>query len=81
MDKMIGIIAGAGESPLYALKKAQEKGKTIISTKCLAGGRIKTEDALNFTYKKMCVDACMIGVGSEDEIREDLSVTERILRS
>ncbi|MDQ1281526.1 MAG: hypothetical protein QG670_2791 [Thermoproteota archaeon] len=55
-----------------AEKAIKDSKKPIIAIKTLAGGRIKPRDAFKYVYKKMKVDACMVGIASEEEADEDL---------
>ena len=55
-----------------ALKAIRSAKKPIIAIKPLAGGRIPPNIALEFVYKDLMIDACMIGVASESEVDEDI---------
>lgn len=55
-----------------AAKAIRDAKKPLIAIKPLAGGRIKPRDAFKYVFKKMKVDACMVGVSSEEEADEDL---------
>jgi len=46
-------------------------GSHHLGVKPLAGGRIKPQEALSYVYKEIKADACMIGVSSVDEAKED----------
>lgn len=54
--------------------------RPVIAIKPLAGGRIKSREALEYVYKEMEIDFCMIGVGSEREAEEDFSIAHKILK-
>ena len=62
-----------------ALKAIKAAEKPKIAIKPLAGGRIPPKAALRFVYGEVGVEACMIGVASEEEVEEDLSTALRIL--
>ncbi|MFQ5711491.1 MAG: hypothetical protein ACE5GD_06885 [Candidatus Geothermarchaeales archaeon] len=57
------------EMAVEAIKGA---GKPVIAIKPLAGGRIPPSEALEYVYRDVGVDACMIGVASQTELDEDL---------
>jgi len=63
-----------------ALKAIRTAGKPIIAIKPLAGGRIQPKDALEYVYKEVEINFCMIGVGSETEAEEDFSTALEILK-
>ncbi|MBS7622116.1 hypothetical protein KEJ39_00355 [Candidatus Bathyarchaeota archaeon] len=58
----------------------RKSGKPVIAIKPFAGGRIHPQQALEYVYRDLALPACMIGVGSEDELRQDLSAALNILR-
>jgi hypothetical protein len=60
------------------IEKARKARKLIIGIKPFAGGRIQPEEALNYVYKKIKVDSCMIGVCSEREAEEDLQIARNL---
>ncbi len=62
-----------------ALEAIRGVKKPIIAIKPLAGGRIAPREALKWIIKKTKIAACMIGVGSEIEADEDLSIALEIL--
>jgi hypothetical protein len=47
--------------------------KPVIAIKPFAGGRINPADAFEYVYDKLEIKSCMIGVGSEKELDEDVS--------
>jgi len=59
---------------------ARRRGDLVIAIKPLAGGRIKPKDALTYVFKKVKVDACMIGVASTKEAEEDFEAAKGIFR-
>jgi hypothetical protein len=64
-----------------AIKRIRKGGKLIVGTKPFAGGRIKPEEALNYVYKKVKVDSCMMGVGSVKEAEEDFQLARNIIKT
>ncbi len=62
-----------------ALKAIRESSRPTIAIKPLAGGRINITDALEYVYEDSRIDACMIGVASEAEAEEDLTVALKLL--
>ena len=54
-------------------------GKMIIATKPLAGGRIKPEEAFSYVFQSVGVDACMVGVASTKEAKEDFETAKKVL--
>jgi len=64
------------ETALEAIKRSR---RPIIAIKPLAGGRIGPKDALTYVYKELGIGFCMIGMGSEAEAEEDLSIAREIL--
>jgi len=64
-----------------AVRKARKQGKLIVGIKPLAGGRIKPQEALSYVYKEIKADACMIGVSSVDEAKEDFETAQKLLTS
>ena len=63
-----------------ALKAIKGSSKPVIAIKTMAGGRIPPAEALDFVFNEVGVDACMIGVGSLEELEEDFSIAKRILK-
>jgi len=63
-----------------ALVALRGSGRPIIAIKPLAGGRIGPREALEYVYRELGMDFCMIGVGSESEAVEDFAVASEILR-
>jgi len=61
------------------VKRTGKDGKLIVAIKPFAGGRIEPKEALNYVYKKLKVDSCMIGVGSVEEAEEDFQDAKEIL--
>ncbi len=64
-----------------SIKDAKKQGKLVVAIKPFAGGRIPPEEALTYVFKKVEVDACMVGVGSVDEAKNDFQVAEKVLAS
>jgi len=62
-----------------ALKEIMKTNKSVIAIKPLAGGRIPPKEALKYVYKEQRADACMIGVGSEKELDEDIQAAKSAL--
>ena len=60
------------------IRKARKAGKLIIGIKPLAGGRIQPKEALNYVYRKIKSDSCMIGVCSEKEAEEDFQIARSL---
>ncbi|MEM3407569.1 MAG: hypothetical protein QW806_02350 [Nitrososphaerota archaeon] len=56
--------------------KIRENGKIVIAIKPFAGGRIEPKEALDYVYKRMKADSCMIGVGSVKEAEEDFKIAK-----
>jgi len=67
-------------TPNTALQAIRSSQKPIIAIKPLAGGRIPPRHALEYVYKELGIDSCMIGVGSESEAEEDFSTALEILK-
>ncbi len=63
-----------------SIKNAQKEEKIIVGVKPFAGGRIKPREALEYVYKEIGVDMCMVGAGSIEELEEDLEVAKTIFR-
>jgi hypothetical protein len=61
-----------------AVTVTQKEGKLIIGIKPFAGGRISPREALEYVYKEMKVDSCMLGVGSVEEAEEDLNIAKQV---
>jgi hypothetical protein len=57
------------ESAIKAIKGTK---KPIIAIKPLAGSRIRPMEAFRYIYREQKINACMVGVGSESELDEDL---------
>ena len=53
--------------------------KPVIAIKPFAGGRISPTNAFEYIYHKLEIKSCMIGVGSEEELDEDVSSAVEIL--
>jgi len=53
--------------------------KPVIAIKPFAGGRIRPKDAFGYVYDKLEIKSCMIGVGSEKELDDDVSSAVEIL--
>jgi hypothetical protein len=62
-----------------ALRRARKMGRSIVAIKPFAGGRIRPKEALNYVYKKLKADSCMMGVGSVEEAEEDFRAARGIL--
>lgn len=58
----------------------RKSSKPVIAIKPFAGGRIHPQQALEYVYRDLSLPTCMIGVGSEDELHQDLSAALSILR-
>lgn len=67
-------------SQAAALTAIRRTEKPIIAIKPLAGGRIRPADAFNYVYNDQKIEACMVGVGSEQELDEDLHAVQQVLR-
>lgn len=63
-----------------ALEAMRGSRRSIIAIKPLAGGRIEPREALEYVYRDRGMGSCMIGVGSESEAVEDLTIASEILR-
>jgi len=63
-----------------ALEAMRGSRRSIIAIKPLAGGRIGPREALEYVYRDLGMDFCMIGVGSESEAVEDFTIASEILR-
>jgi len=57
-----------------ALEAIRSTKKPVIAIKPLAGGRIPPRTALEFLYKDLRIDVCMIGLASESEVDEDIPI-------
>lgn len=57
-----------------------KESRIIIAIKPFAGGRIEPKEALEYVYKKVKVDSCMIGVGSIKEAEENFKIAKNILK-
>ena len=64
-----------------AAERARTGGKLIAGIKPFAGGRIEPKEALEYVYKELKADSCMIGVGSVEEAEEDFRVARDVLAS
>ncbi|WP_455278604.1 hypothetical protein [[Eubacterium] cellulosolvens] len=53
--------------------------KPVIAIKPFAGGRIRPKDAFEYLYGKLMIKSCMIGVGSEKELDDDVLSALEIL--
>jgi len=62
------------------LRNATKGGKLIVATKPFAGGRIEPKKALNYVYKEVKADSCMMGVGSVEEAKEDFRIAKNVLK-
>ncbi|MBS7610077.1 hypothetical protein KEJ36_03720 [Candidatus Bathyarchaeota archaeon] len=62
-----------------ALKAIKASSKPIVAIKPLAGGRIRPGEAFSYVFKDVGVDACMIGVASEEELDEDLEAALKFI--
>ncbi len=62
-----------------ALRAIGDAGRPVVAIKPLAGGRIPPRPALEWVYRDVGVEACMVGVGSEEEAEEDLSAALAVL--
>ncbi|HIE18746.1 TPA: hypothetical protein EYP75_03370 [Candidatus Bathyarchaeota archaeon] len=62
-----------------AIRKSRSRGNLIIAIKPFAGGRIKPREALTYVFRKVKVDASMMGVASVKEAEEDFEAAREIL--
>lgn len=62
-----------------ALRGVKATSKAIIAIKIMAGGRIPPRSAFQYVFKEVGVEACMIGVGSEEELDEDVREALKVL--
>lgn len=67
-------------NPRLALKSIKDCNKPVIAIKPLAGGRIPPKNALNYIYRDLKIESCMIGIGSETEAEQDLTIASQILQ-
>jgi hypothetical protein len=63
-----------------AISSVRGSRRPVIAIKPLAGGRIEPRTALEYVFGRAGIDFCMIGVGSEDEARKDLSIALELLK-
>jgi hypothetical protein len=59
-----------------ALDAITSTSKPVIAIKPLAGGRIPPTEAFEYVFQVAHADATMIGVASEEELREDLAAAQ-----
>jgi hypothetical protein len=62
-----------------AIRAIEKTKKPVIAIKSLAGGRIPPKEAFDYVFKKQRIDACMVGVGSDEELDEDLRAAYNVL--
>lgn len=62
-----------------ALRGVEATSKVIIAIKTMAGGRVPPREAFQYVFKEVGVEACMIGVGSEEELDEDVKEALKVL--
>ncbi len=62
-----------------AINAIQGTEKPVIAIKPLAGSRIRPIEAFRYVYREQKVKACMVGVGSERELDEDLGAVKSVL--
>lgn len=63
-----------------AIKAIKGTKKPVIAIKPLAGGRIRPTGAFKYVYKEQKINTCMVGVGSESELDEDLQAVKHVLK-
>jgi hypothetical protein len=64
------------ESAIKAIKGTE---KPVIAIKPLAGSRIRPIEAFRYVYREQKVKTCMVGIGSEKELDEDLRAVKSVL--
>jgi hypothetical protein len=64
------------ETAIRAIKGTK---RPVIAIKPLAGGRIRPLEAFRYVYREQKINACMVGVGSESELDEDLRAVKSVL--
>lgn len=62
-----------------ALKAIKASSRPVVAIKPLAGGRIRPREAFEYVFKEVGVDACMVGVASEEELEEDLEAARKAI--
>ncbi len=87
VDVILGRINSAGvimdgpvESVLPVLERAHANGKGIYGMKILGQGRLTSDvpGALRFALGLECLDALVVGIESERELRDDVDHVERL---
>jgi len=63
-----------------AAKAVRNARKPIMVIKPLAGGRIQPQPALEYVFRDLNADTCMIGVSSREELNQDFTTALRLLR-
>ncbi len=78
--KGIGIIDGKSDDMLRAISKAHKNGKGIIGMKALAGGNLsrQSEEQLKHVRDLQVLDSVAIGMSSEQEIRNNCLMFDRL---
>lgn len=66
--------------PEEVIKTAAELGKPMIAKKTLGAGRLDPEEALRYVSKFKCIHGVAIGVASEEEAKETLSLATQLFR-
>lgn len=57
-----------GPDPQVALRELKRASKPVIAKKCLAAGKLKLQEALDFIFKDFKAAAAVVGVASEEEV-------------
>jgi hypothetical protein len=81
VNKLGAMMFPTQEMAEASIKDAKKQGKIVVAIKPFAGGRIPPKEALIYVFKKVEVDACMVGIGSVAEAKIDLLVAEKVLAS
>jgi len=62
-----------------AVRESRNRGRLIVAIKPFAGGRIRPKEALTYVFRKVKADACMMGVASVKEAKEDFEAARQVL--
>ncbi len=76
LNKLGALMFPSKEKALKAIKNSK---RPLIAIKPLAGGRIPPKKAFRFVYGEANVNACMVGVASEEELEIDFKEARRAL--